>query len=68
MDRTPSVKKHSNGRWGLYIGEHLLGTAKTEVRADIGLRLLESAFADVRGDAYSDGYDIGYYEGAHEHF
>lgn len=61
--RQPSIRKHTNGRWGLYIGENLLATAKTEVRADIGLRLLQSALTDSFDSGYQDGHGEGYDEG-----
>jgi hypothetical protein len=61
--REPKIRKHKDGRWGLYIGENLLGIANTEVRAEIGLRLLVSAFEDRFAAGYDDGHTDGYDEG-----
>jgi hypothetical protein len=66
MTRTPSVREHKNGKFGLYIGDILLGTAKTAVRADIGLQLLKSAFLDIRDGAFADGHNDGYTDGHDE--
>jgi hypothetical protein len=66
MSRKPSTRKHADGKWGLYVGDILLGTAKSETRIELGLKILESAFSDVYEDARRDGYDEGHADGYDE--
>lgn len=59
MNREPNIKQHKDGRWGLYVGEHFIGIAKTEVLAETKMNLLKAAFTDIREDAYDSGYADG---------
>ena len=57
------VKDLADGRYGIYIGDKLLGIAKTERQADLGVSLIESAIDDATAVAYDDGLDAGRDEG-----
>jgi hypothetical protein len=53
------VKDLADGRYGIYIGGRLLGVAKTERQADLGVSLIN----DALGTAYDDGREAGLREG-----
>jgi hypothetical protein len=57
------VKYLADGRYGIYIGDKLLGIAKTERQAETGVSLIESAIDDATAVAYDDGLDAGRDEG-----
>jgi flagellar biosynthesis/type III secretory pathway protein FliH len=57
------VKDLADGRYGIYIGSKLLGIAKTEQQADLGVSLINGAIADASIEAYDDGLEEGRREG-----
>ena len=60
------VKKLSSGRFGVYLNEKLIGTSKTQDKADEVARVILYAFDEQYADGYSEGYDNGVIDGENQ--
>jgi hypothetical protein len=54
-----SIQTLEDGQYGLYLGDKLIGIAKTTEKADAGKTIIDDALENAFDDGRIEGYDSG---------